>query len=163
MKVDIRKWQLDDIQILAKHANNPNIVRNLNDGFPSPYTEKDAEEFIRMVMDSPALFAITVDGEVAGSIGLFLQSGVHRKNAELGYFLAEEYWGKGITAQAVKLTVEYGFSHFDINRIFARPFGYNLASQRVLQKAGFTLEGHFEKTLYRNGEFMDETIYAIRK
>ena len=85
------------------------------------------------------------------------------KNMELGYFLGEPFWGKGIITEAVKQIVDYGFQHFDITRIYARPYGNNPASQKVLEKAGFTLEARIEKNIYKNGEFLDELIYAIRK
>ena len=88
---------------------------------------------------------------------------MHRKNAELGYWLAEPFWGNGIITKAIVQIVEYGFMNFDITRIFARPYGTNEASQRVLGKAGFTFEGKFEKTLFKNGEYKDELIYAVRR
>jgi len=135
------------------------------DIFPNPYHEANGRTFISMATkDSPLhIFAIDVGGEAVGGIGLHPQSDVQRKNAELGYWLAEPYWGKGIVTEAVKQMIEYGFKTFDINRIFARPFGNNLASQRVLEKAGFKLEARFEKTFFKNGEFLDELIYAIRR
>jgi RimJ/RimL family protein N-acetyltransferase len=91
------------------------------------------------------------------------QADIHKKNAELGYWLAEPYWGKGIVSNAVKEIVTYGFENFDIDRIFARPFGTNIGSQKVLEKAGFILEGTFKNTLYKNGVYLDELIYAVRK
>ena len=91
------------------------------------------------------------------------QADVHRKNAELGYWLAEPYWGQGIITRAITRMVSYGFEHWDIHRIFARPFGTNIASQRALEKAGFVLEARFEKTIFKNGEYLDELVYAIRR
>jgi RimJ/RimL family protein N-acetyltransferase len=79
----------------------------------------------------------------------------------MGYWLAEEYWGLGIMTEAVKQTIEHSFKSFDITRIFARPFSTNLASQRVLEKAGMKLEARFEKTLFKNGQFLDELVYSI--
>jgi ribosomal-protein-alanine N-acetyltransferase len=107
------------------------------------------------------VFAIEVDGIACGSIGIFPQTDVHRKNAEMGYWLAEDYWGRGIITEAIERTIEYGFRTFDINRIFARPYATNRASQRVLEKAGMRLEARFEKSLFKNGEFLDECIYSI--
>ena len=106
------------------------------------------------------IFAIDINGEACGGIGIHPQEDVQRKNAELGYWLAEPFWGNGIISKAIPQIVEYGFKNFDITRIYARPYGTNNASQRVLEKAGFTLEGKFEKTLFKNGEFLDEWIYV---
>ncbi len=157
---------MNDIDSLVKHANNKNVSDNLTNQFPHPYSKQDGEKFIQMTLaQSPtAILAIEVDGEAVGGIGLHAQTDIHIKNVELGYWLAEPFWGNGIVTQAVKEMVTYGFSTFsDINRIFARPFGTNIGSQRVLEKAGFILEGKFEKTLYKNGELLDELIYAVRR
>lgn len=165
MEIRLRKWQMSDIKNLVKHANNYNIAKNLTDQFPYPYNEEDARQYLEAVLPQipTQVFAIEVDGEAVGSIGLFPQSDIHSKNAEMGYWLSEEYWGKGIMPEAIKQIVEYGFKTFDITRIFARPFGTNKQSQRVLEKAGFTLEAKLEQVLFKNGEYIDEIIYAIRK
>lgn len=164
MKIKLRPWTTNDIEVLARFANNKNIAKNLTDKFPSPYTVEDARSFIESFnTDFPVkVMAIEVNNEAVGSIGIFPQTDIACKNAELGYLLSEEYWGKGIMPEAIKQIVEYGFKTFDITRIFARPFGPNIASQRVLEKAGFMLEARFEKTFYKNGEYLDELIYAIR-
>ena len=104
-----------------------------------------------------------VDGKPAGSIGLHLQTDILRKNAEIGYWLGESYWNKGIITKVIPQMIEYGFKNLDIVRIFARIFGTNIASQKVVEKCGFVLEGKYNKTLFKNGEFLDELIYAIRK
>ena len=163
-QVKLRKWQESDTNALAKHANNINIARFLTDAFPHPYSMDDAKTYILKVKDEDPVkcFAIDLNGEAIGSIGVFPQSDVHRKNAEMGYWLSEDYWGKGIMPEAIRQMVAYGFETFDINRIFARPYGHNLKSQRVLEKAGFVLEARFEKTLIKNDEFVDELIYATR-
>jgi RimJ/RimL family protein N-acetyltransferase len=109
------------------------------------------------------VFAIEVKGEAVGSIGIFPQTDIHEKNAEMGYWLAEEYWGQRIMTKAIQEIVAYGFRTFDIVRIFARPFSTNLNSQRVLEKAGFTFDAKLKKALFKNGEFMDEIIYAKLK
>jgi RimJ/RimL family protein N-acetyltransferase len=114
--------------------------------------------------DNPTkVFAIDVNGEAVGSIGVFPQTDIHEKNAEMGYWLAEEYWGQGIMTKAIQEIVDYGFRTFDIIRIFARPFSTNLKSQRVLEKVGFTFEARLKSALFKNGEFMDEIIYAKLK
>jgi len=109
------------------------------------------------------IFAIEVNGEACGSIGLHLQPDIYRKNAELGYWLARPYHGRGIMTGAVNQMVKYGFDTFAIDRIYARPFGNNPASKRVLEKAGFNLEAQLSKTLLKNGEMLDELIYAVRR
>lgn len=161
----LRPWTLEDTENLAKYANNNNVAKYLTNAFPHPYTIENAHSFIAMVaaQNPTSVFAIEVDGEAVGSIGLHAQSDIMCKNMELGYFLGEPFWGKGIVTAAVQQMVGYGFQHFDITRIYARPYGNNLASQKVLEKAGFKLEARIEKNIYKNGEFLDELIYAIRK
>jgi RimJ/RimL family protein N-acetyltransferase len=166
----LRPWNMDDLDNIVIFANNNKIADNLTDAFPHPYTREDGIAYIKTfgehpdrVNDPVRVFAIEVNGIACGSIGIFPQSDVHRKNAEMGYWLAEEYWGSGIMTVAVKNMVEYGFSTFDITRIFARPFSSNIASQRVLEKAGMKLEGRFEKSLFKNGQFLDELIYSTLK
>lgn len=165
IKFTLRSWQLSDAESLAKHANNFKIARFLTNMFPNPYNRQDAINFINAVKeDDPVkIFAIEVNGEAVGSIGLTPQHDIHCKNAELGYWLSEDYWGKGIMPAAIRAMVEYGFCTFDIERIFARPFGTNPQSRRVLEKAGFQLEATFPKALFKNGEYIDELYYGIRR
>ncbi len=162
MDIKLRKWNEGDLNSLVKYANNWNVAKWLTNGFPHPYTIEDGKAYLSMIAnDNPMkVFAIEVCGEAVGSIGVFPQSDIHEKSAEMGYWLAEEFWGQGIMPKAIQEVVEYGFRTFDIVRIFARPFSTNLNSQRVLEKAGFRLEARLTKALYKNGEFMDELIYA---
>ena len=162
MECKLRKWNEADLDTLVKYATNHNIAKWLTNGFPHPYTEEDGKAYLSTVTnDNPTkVFAIEVNGEAVGSIGIYPQSDIHEKNAEMGYWLAEAYWGQGIMVKAIKEIVEYGFQTFDIVRIFARPFSTNLQSQRVLEKAGFTLEARLKKALFKNGEFLDELIYT---
>lgn len=171
-KFILRPWTLDDLDNLVKFADNKKIADNLTDAFPYPYSREDGVAYITAHHHdgeshkdhAPGrVFAIEVDGIACGSIGIFPQTDVHRKNAEMGYWLAEEYWGRGIITGAVMQIIEYGFRTFDINRIFARPYATNLASQRVLEKAGMRLEARFEKSIFKNGQFLDELIYSILK
>ncbi len=164
MNFILRKWTRADLGSLMKHANNIHIANNLTDAFPHPYTILSAEAYLNMASgkNPSTIFAIDVNGEAVGSIGIYQQTDIHALNAEMGYWLSEDYWGQGIMTGAVKEMVRYGFETFDITRIFARPFGTNKASQRVLEKAGFTLEARFEKVLFKNGEFVDELVYGIR-
>ncbi len=165
MKFQLRPWKKEDLPSLVKHANNFEIAKNMLDHFPHPYTKEEGEKFLEMVTekDPPTILAIEIDGEAVGSIGLHPKNDIMRKNGELGYWLAEQYWGKGIITKAIKQMSDYGFENFDIERIFARPFGTNIASQKALEKAGYKLEAHLENTLYKNQEYQDELIYALRK
>jgi RimJ/RimL family protein N-acetyltransferase len=165
MDVKLRKWNEADLTNLVKYANNWNVAKWLTNAFPHPYTQEDGKAYLSMIADDNPLkvFAIEVGGEAVGSIGIFPQSDIHEKNAEMGYWLAEEYWGQGIMTKAIQEIVEYGFQTFDIVRIYARPFSTNLKSQRVLEKAGFALEARLKNALFKNGEFMDELIYTKLK
>lgn len=161
----LRPWSHSDIDSLVEFADNQKVSQFMTDGFPHPYTKAAGEKFINMVLaHSPThVFAIEVDGKASGGIGLHGQSDIMRRNMEMGYWLAEPFWGKGIISAAVPIIVDYGFNTFDIERIFARPFGTNIGSQRVLEKNGFVLEAHFKGTIFKNGEFLDEMVYAIRR
>lgn len=163
MDFKLRHWKISDLESLVKYADNWNVAKNLTDKFPHPYTHEDGLKYLGFASKAENIFAIEIDGEAAGSIGFFLQDDVHAKNAEIGYWLAEPFWGRGIVTKAIKQTVDYTFKNHNIERIFARPFGTNFASQKVLEKAGFTLEAKFEKTICKNGEFLDELFYAIRR
>jgi [ribosomal protein S5]-alanine N-acetyltransferase len=161
--IKLRPWSIDDLDYLVRFANNKKIADNLTDAFPFPYTREDGIDFLNRFKDyDPArAFAIEVDGIPCGSIGVFPGTDVHRKSAEMGYWLAEEYWGKGIVTEAILQIVEYGFRTFEINRIFARPFSTNLASRRVLEKAGLKFEAKLEKSIFKNGQYLDECIFSI--
>ena len=165
MDFKLRPWTMEDASGLPEHANNFNIARFMMDRFPHPYTIEDANVFISFAVnnDPVTLFAIEINGQAAGGIGIHPQQDVYKRNAELGYWLAEPYWGQGIISSAIRQIVDYAFANFDIDRIFARPFGTNLRSQRVLEKTGFTIEGRFKKTIFKNGEYLDELVYAIRR
>jgi RimJ/RimL family protein N-acetyltransferase len=163
MDVAIRKWQKGDEQELANQANNKKIFNNLRDLFPHPYTITEAKKWIRfnLNIDPPENMAIIVDGKVAGGIGIKRMEDIYHLNMEIGYFLGEEYWGKGITTEAVRQFVEFVFKTFDIRRIFAPVFEFNIASQKVLEKIGFRKEAILHQSLYKNGKFHNEIIYAL--
>lgn len=165
MDFSLRPWTIDDLDSLVKYANNFRIAKNMTDQFPHPYTLEKGKAFIGYASSGtpPNILAIEVGGEAAGGIGIHPQHDIHCKNAELGYWLGEPFWGQGIISRAIVQMTEYGFQNWDIARIFARPFGTNIGSQKALEKAGYTLEGRFENTLYKNGEYLDEFIYAIRR
>lgn len=162
----LRKWKEDDAERLAEIANNKKIYDNLRDAFPHPYSVEDARRFIALQQDGSKLskaFAIVVDGKAAGSIGAFLKEDVYRKNAEIGYYLAEEYWGKGIMTKTIKMIVEFLFNNFDIIRIYAEPFSRNVGSRKALEKAGFRLEAVLKSNVIKNGIIEDSCIYSILK
>ena len=167
MEIQIRKWSLTDAKDLAAALSNKKILDNLRDGLPYPYTEQDGQDFISTMLaadeDETFAFAITVDSRVIGSIGAFRQGNIHRQAAELGYYIAEEYWGRGIMTEAVNRLCDYVFSHTDIIRIYAEPFAYNSASCRVLEKAGFQYEGTLRSNAVKNGKVLDMRMYARLK
>ncbi len=161
----IRKWVLSDAADLAAALSNKKILDNLRDGLPYPYTEQDGRDFILAMLSADEnetfAFAVTVDGKVIGSISVFRQANIHRQTAELGYYIAEEYWGRGITTEAVKQICEYVFDKSDIIRIYAEPFAYNTASCRVLEKAGFQYEGRLRSNAVKNGKVIDMKMYSL--
>lgn len=167
MKCQIRKWKLSDAKDLAIALSNRKIQDNLRDGLPYPYTEQDGADYISAMLsaneDETFAFAITADNKVVGSIGVFRQENIHRQTAELGYYVAEEYWGKGIMTEAVKQICEYVFDKSDIIRIYAEPFAYNIASCRVLEKAGFRYEGTLRSNAVKNGKVIDMKMYSLLK
>ena len=167
MNCKIRRWELSDARDLATALSNKKIQDNLRDGLPYPYTEQDGKEFISAMLaaneNDTFAFAITVNGKVIGSIGAFRQGNIHRQTAELGYYIAEEYWGKGIMTEAVKQLCDYVFSNTDIIRIYAEPFSYNIGSCRVLEKAGFQYEGTLRSNALKNGNVFDMKMYSKLK
>ena len=167
MKCRIRKWELSDAKDLAAALSNKKVQDNLRDGLPYPYTEQDGKEFISAMLSADEnetfAFAITVNNMVIGSIGIFRQGNIHRQTAELGYYIAEEYWGKGIMTEAVKQICEYVFANSDIIRIYAEPFAYNIASCRALEKAGFQYEGTLRSNAVKNGKVIDIKMYSLLK
>jgi len=167
MTVKLKKWEPGDAEALAKNLNNKKIQDNLRDGLPYPFTLSDAEAFISAVNnadeDKEYVWAITVDDIVAGSIGVYRKGSQYFRTAEIGYYVAEEYWGKGIVTEAVKQACSYIFDNTDIVRISADPFSYNEASHRVLEKAGFTFEGTLRSNAVKNGKIIDMKLYAIIK
>lgn len=167
MNITIRNWKKTDASSLAAALSNKNILNNLRDRLPYPYTEKDAEEYIDFILNSNPndtfAYAIDVDGRAVGSIGAFRQRNIHFRTAELGYYLSEEYWGRGIMTIAVKQICEKLFSETDILRIFAEPFENNAGSRRVLEKAGFQLEGILKNNAFKNGKVSNMALYSYTR
>lgn len=167
MTCKIRKWELTDAKDLAAAISNEKVQDNLRDGLPYPYTEQDGVEFISAMLsaneEETFAFAITVDDRVVGSIGVFRQGNIHRRTAELGYYIAEEYWGRGIMTDAVRQICAHVFAKSDIIRIYAEPFAYNIASCRVLEKAGFQYEGTLRSNAVKQGRVIDMKMYSLLK
>ena len=165
MECSIRKLNIKDAANLAEMLNNKRILDNLRDGLPYPYTVKDAEEYINAMLSADPektfAFAIILDDKVIGSIGVFRCENIHFRTAEMGYYIGERYWGKGIMTSAVKQTCQYIFEHTDIIRIFAEPFSENAASCRVLEKSGFQFEGLLRNNAVKNGKVLDMKMYSL--
>ncbi len=154
--IKLRPFDLSDRKRLAELANNKKIWDNLRDAMPHPYLEKDAENFIAKCLSKNPMtfFAVECDGELVGSIALVPKTDVYRKSAEIGYWIGEPYWGKGIATKAISLIVEFGFKDLDIVRIYTGVYDYNLASQKVLEKNGFQKEAVFKKAVFKMGSFV---------
>ena len=160
---EVRSWRTADAEPLARHADNRTIWLNLRDAFPHPYTAHDAREFIKSVRHrSPeTTFAIAVDGEAVGSVGFVLRHDVERVSAEIGYWLAEPFWGRGIATEALIAATDYAITTHALTRIYALPFAWNSASCRVLEKAGYVLEGTLRRSAIKNGVITDQMQYAF--
>ncbi|HEY9195861.1 MAG TPA: GNAT family protein [Mucilaginibacter sp.] len=161
----LRKLRESDATSLQKHADNPHIADFLFDRFPCPYSLQDAEDFIALCMadEADTRFAIVIDDEVTGMVGIEMRFDIYRKSPLIGYWLSELHWGKGITSKAVKLVVAYGFAQLDIVRIQAGVLDNNPRSMRVLEKAGFTKEAVLKNAIIKKDVILDEHLYAILK
>lgn len=165
MECSLRKWEPEDAAQLALALNNKKVQDNLRDGLPFPYTENDAKAYISEMQKADKTttfaFAITVVDTVVGSIGIFRKKNIHARTAELGYFVAEPYWGQGIGTSAVRKACGHVFRNSDIIRIFAEPFACNAASCRVLEKSCFVCEGTMRSNAVKNGQILDMKLYAL--
>lgn len=159
----IRSFHRSDVPSMTKHANNPNVSAYLRDAFPYPYTRRDARIWVEAALsqDVESHFAIATSEELIGSIGFHPQEDVHRRSAELGYWLGETFWRRGIASAAVPVMVTYAFERFDLLRIFAYVFEGNVASEKVLEKAGFVCEGVLRQSVYKQGRMLDQKLYAL--
>jgi [ribosomal protein S5]-alanine N-acetyltransferase len=161
----IRPWRLDDAESLARHANNRKIWLGLRDLFPHPYTIQDAHEFLQQtISEQPATkFCIEIYGVAVGGIGVHAGQDVHRHTATIGYWLGEQFWGRGIMTEAVTVVTDFYFESFPLRRISAEVFANNPASARVLEKAGFAFEGRLKNNVVKDGEVLDSLLYARTK
>ena len=162
MQVTLREWKRSDADALAAIANNKKIWDNVRDLLPFPYTKKDAKEWLELVKKQKTVttFCIEVDGNLAGSIGVTLKDDVYKKTAEIGYFIAEEYWGKGAATEAIKQMVSFVQKEFDIVRIYAEVFEFNRASMKALEKNGFYLESIRKKAAFKNNMIVDDYVWV---
>jgi ribosomal-protein-alanine N-acetyltransferase len=157
----LRPFTVDDAASVARHANNPKVAANLRDQFPHPYTLRDARAFLKAAAGgTETIFAIEVNGEAVGAIGLIPGTDIERCAAEIGYWLGEAYWGRGIATEAIRTITEGALPHFELTRIFAKPFVENIGSIRALEKCGYVREGRLCRAAVKNGEIRDFYIYA---
>lgn len=164
--VVLRAPRIEDAIDLAREANDPAVAAGLRDYFPSPYSVDDALRFIETInakIGPPVDFIITVDGEVAGVMGVFVGEDVYRFNAELGYWVGQRFWGKGITTEAIAWTIDYAWRTLNVDRIYAEVFSTNIASQRVLEKNGLTEEYRLANVIVKESKRLDMICYGIKK
>jgi RimJ/RimL family protein N-acetyltransferase len=164
-KYCIRSYEFSDNEALVKYANNYNVSRLLRDQFPFPYKKTDAEMWLIQASNQEieTNFAIANQSELIGAIGLNFQEDVNRYSAEIGYWLAEPFWNKGIATSAISVFTHYAFKNYNINRIFASVFEGNEPSEKVLLKSGYKKEATLRKAVFKEGKFLDQYIYAILK
>ena len=158
----VRSWRFTDAESLARYANNREIWRNFRDGFPHPYSLDDATTFIAMAASAQpeTMFAICIDDEAIGGIGFGLHSDVERVSAEIGYWIGEPFWGRGIVTEALQAVTRFAVTEHRLTRVYAVPYAWNEASARVLAKAGYTLEGRMRKSVIKDGTVVDQLLYA---
>jgi [ribosomal protein S5]-alanine N-acetyltransferase len=162
-KCDVRSWEPDDLESLIKYADNRSIWLNLRDRFPHPYTRRAGREFLRYARSQQpeTTFAIAVDGEAVGGIGFTILTDVERVSAEIGYWLGEPFWGRGIVAEALGAVTNHAVETYRLTRIYALPFAHNRASCRVLEKAGYRIEAHLRRSAIKDGQIVDQLQYAF--
>ena len=160
---EIRSWQLSDLPSLVEHADNRNVSINLRDRFPYPYTRSAGRQWLRLVRKTTpeTSFAIAVDGAAVGGIGFVLHGDVERVSAEIGYWLGEPFWGRGIATEALIAMTDYAIRTHGLTRVYALPFARNTASCRVLEKAGYVLEARLRRNAIKDGVITDSMQYAF--
>jgi RimJ/RimL family protein N-acetyltransferase len=160
---EVRSWQRGDLESMVAHADNRNVWINLRDRFPHPYTERDGRAFLKhtLVQRPETAFAIAVNGEAVGGVGFQIMSDVERVSAEIGYWLGEPFWGRGIATEALVALTQYAIETHGLTRVYAVPFAWNAASCRVLEKAGYVLEGRLRRSAIKDGRVTDQLQYAF--
>ena len=161
----IRPWEMADAESLQRNADNRQVSIQLRDRFPFPYGIEQARTFLGWItkQTAPTVWAIDVKGEAVGGIGIELHSDVERVSAEIGYWLGQPFWGRGIATEALKAVTAEAFKRFDITRLYAVPFADHAASVRVLEKAGYVREGHLRQSAIKNGQIRDQLLLATYK
>jgi [ribosomal protein S5]-alanine N-acetyltransferase len=160
----MRPWRISDVATLVRYANNRKIWLNVRDRFPHPYTTADAHGWVAHCADetgAPYNFAIEFEGGAIGGIGIEFFDDVHRLTAEIGYWLGEPFWGRGFATLALQAVTQYAFATFHLGRIQATVYEWNPASARVLEKAGYKLEGRLRNYIIKDGRIGDALMYAI--
>lgn len=158
----VRPWRLADAAAIAVHANNRSIWKHLRDAFPHPYSVTDAERYITSVASAvvPSSFVVEVEGDPAGSVGFRFRDDVERIGGEIGYWLGAKYWGRGIMTEVVQAMTPWALDQYHWVRVFALPFAGNVGSHRVLERAGYVLEGRMRRNAYKDGEVVDQLLYG---
>ena len=159
----VRSFRDSDVDALARYANNRQVWLQLRDRFPHPYTVEDAHEFIAFVRSTTpqTAFAVTVADLPVGAIGVMLRDDVERCSAEVGYWLGEPHWGRGIASCALVGFTHFAFVAYEVERLYGVPFASNIASCRVLEKAGYVLEGRMRRSAIKDGVVQDQLLYAV--
>jgi [ribosomal protein S5]-alanine N-acetyltransferase len=160
---EVRAYRAADAASLAAHADDREVWRQLRDAFPHPYTRADAEAFIAMAISPGAhrAFAIAIGDEAVGGVGYTLRSDVERISSEIGYWIGRAFWGRGLMTRVVRAFTAAVFdAHPELRRVYALPFASNPASARVLEKAGFTLEGRLRQAVIKDGQVLDQLVYG---
>jgi RimJ/RimL family protein N-acetyltransferase len=159
----LRAWERGDAATLVRHADNRTVWLTLGDRFPHPYRRADAERWLDAVVgQDPVLhFAIVVNGEAAGGVGLELQQDVFKRSAVVGFWLGESHWGRGIATAALRAVSDYAFASFDLCRLQGYVFEHNAASMRVMEKAGYVREALLRKAATKDGKTFDLLVYAM--
>jgi ribosomal-protein-alanine N-acetyltransferase len=161
----VRPWAESDAESLQRHANNRNVSIHLRDRFPFPYEMEHARTFLGWLakQPSPTVWAIEVNREAVGGIGIEMHSDVERVSAEIGYWLGEGVWGRGIATEALRAVTTEAFTRYDITRLYAVPFADHPASVRVLEKAGYVREGVMRRSAIKEAKVRDQFLYAAYK
>lgn len=163
IRYTLRKISPNDLDALVKYANNPKVHLYTSDKFPYPYLKEHAEAFINFAINNPMadILVIDVAGEFVGGCGIHFKDDIQCKNAELGYWIAEPFWGKGIITSVIKERIQDAFAKHNIHRLYASVFDENIASQKALLKCGFTLEAVLKQAIYKNGKYYGDSIFSL--
>lgn len=159
----IRPWRASDLDSLVRHADNRAVWRNLRDGFPHPYTRADGERWLDFVatVTPQQHFAVEADKEAVGGVSIQLGNDIERISGELGYWIGEEHWGKGLATRAAREMTSYAFDVLGLHRVFATPFVRNDASIRIMEKLGFRREGEMVECVVKDGQIESMVLFAI--